>query len=93
MIIGSGLQNKLLEAMAQGIPCITTSLANEALGAKDKEEILIANTPEEFAEHINQLLESPERRKVIGEKGQNYVKSNFSWKYWNGELIDLLKKK
>lgn len=93
MIIGSGLQNKLLEAMAQGIPCITTSLANEALGAKDKEEILIANTPEEFAEHINQLLESPERRKVIGEKGQNYVKSNFSWKHWNGELIDLLKKK
>ena len=31
MFIGSGLQNKLLEAMAMGIPCITTELANKAL--------------------------------------------------------------
>lgn len=90
MIIGSGLQNKLLEAMAQGIPCITSSLANEALSAKDKEEILIANTPEEFATHINDLLESEEKRTAIGKKGQEYVKSNFSWKYWNKELIDFL---
>tara|TARA_B100000508_G_C11465442_1_gene281697 strand:+ start:4321 stop:5499 length:1179 start_codon:yes stop_codon:yes gene_type:complete len=90
MIIGSGLQNKLLEAMAQGIPCITTSLANEALAAKPNKEILIANSPEEFSEHINRLLENPELRKEIGQSGQNYVKQNFSWKYWNDQLVEFV---
>ena len=93
MIIGSGLQNKLLEAMAQGIPCITSSLANEALGAQDKEEILIANTPEEFATYIEDLLKSEEKRNYIGKRGQLYVKNNFSWKYWNAELIQFLTNK
>src|SRR5690606_20190025 len=48
MFIGTGLQNKLLEAMAMGIPCITTPLANNALGA-DSSSILLAETPEGFA--------------------------------------------
>ena len=54
--IGTGLQNKLLEAMAMGIPCITSSLANNALKATDKKEILIGNTPEEYKRLILNLL-------------------------------------
>ena len=56
MFIGTGLQNKLLEAMAMGIPCITTSLANKALLAEPNQEILIADSPIEFANQINYLL-------------------------------------
>src|SRR5574344_49391 len=52
MQIGTGLQNKLLEAMAMRLPSITSSLANTALGAKDEKEILIANTAEKNAKQI-----------------------------------------
>ncbi|MGB0390224.1 MAG: glycosyltransferase [Salibacteraceae bacterium] len=90
MVIGSGLQNKLLEAMASGTPCITTSLANQALGAVDGESILIANSPEEFAEHIIALLNSEERIKTIGKAGQDFVLKKFSWNYWNNQLIKLI---
>ena len=41
MRIGSGLQNKLLEAMSMGIPCVTTPLANDSLEAVDGNEVLI----------------------------------------------------
>ncbi|MGZ4057226.1 MAG: glycosyltransferase, partial [Bacteroidia bacterium] len=55
MQISIGLQNKLLEAMAMQIPCITSTLANNALGAKPDEQILVADTPEQYARHIIDL--------------------------------------
>jgi glycosyltransferase involved in cell wall biosynthesis len=51
MHIGTGLQNKLLEAMACGLPCITTPLCNNALKASSN-EVLLAETAAEFAEKI-----------------------------------------
>src|SRR5690606_30283802 len=51
MQIGTGLQNKLLEAMAMGMPCVTSDLANNAVGARPGEAILIGHEPEEYAAH------------------------------------------
>ncbi|MCH2234866.1 MAG: glycosyltransferase [Crocinitomicaceae bacterium] len=79
LFIGTGLQNKLLEAMAMGLPCITTTLANNALGATPNENILIANSKDEFKTAINQLLTDQELYKKISISGQNYVQENFSW--------------
>ena len=61
MQIGTGLQNKLLEAMAMRMPCITSPLANNAVGAPVDDAILIGNTPEEYAAHILRLLSDPAR--------------------------------
>src|SRR5690606_5569077 len=60
MKIGTGLQNKLLEAMAMGLPCVTTDLANNALKAKANEEILIGNTDDEIIQAIEQLINNQE---------------------------------
>ena len=79
MQIGTGLQNKLLEAMAMQIPCITSPLANQALQAKGDEEILIADTPEEYARHILFLLDNPEKANRIARAGYDYILRNFSW--------------
>jgi sugar transferase (PEP-CTERM/EpsH1 system associated) len=79
LFIGTGLQNKLLEAMAMGIPCVTTSLANNALNAIDKEQILTAETAEEFSNLIIQLLEDKDLYKRISEEGNKFVKDQFSW--------------
>ncbi len=79
MQIGTGLQNKLLEAMAMGIPCITSPLANEALGATDGEEILVAESPEQYAAHISELLENEETCKMVAENGSLFVAENYNW--------------
>ena len=79
MRIGTGLQNKLLEAMSMEIPSITTPLANDALQAKDGREILIGETAEKLAESINSLLSNPNLSKQIAENGFAFVKKNYSW--------------
>jgi len=89
MQIGTGLQNKLLEAMAMQIPCITSPLANQALHAKENEEILIAESPEEYAHHILTLLDNKEKAVGIALAGYHYVLQNFSWEA-ETEKIDRL---
>ena len=79
MRIGTGLQNKLLEAMAMNVACITSPLANQALRAKDKEEILIADNARGYAECIIELLDNKELEKNIAKAGKDYVFNKYSW--------------
>jgi sugar transferase (PEP-CTERM/EpsH1 system associated) len=79
MRIGTGLQNKLLEAMAMEIPCITSILANQALGAKENEEILVGTTAEEYADHIINLMKDELQADILAKKGHAFVKKSFSW--------------
>lgn len=90
MFIGTGMQNKLLEAMAMGLPCITTPLANNAIKARHNVEILVAETKEEFILHIQNLLNNEELRISIGQKAQQFIKSNYSWKTATDKLAELL---
>lgn len=91
MMIGTGLQNKLLEAMAMRIPCVTSTLANNALHAKANEEILIANTAQEYATHILSLLDNPNRAEEIATAGHNLVTEHFSWEGATKPLLEILK--
>jgi glycosyltransferase involved in cell wall biosynthesis len=79
MQIGTGLQNKLLEAMAMRMPCITSTLANNAVGAVPGESILIGERPEEYAEHILRLLADPAERDRLAENGLRFVRERFDW--------------
>ena len=79
MQIGTGLQNKLLEAMAMKLPCITSQLANNALGATHKKNILIGNNPEEYALHILTLLSNKQLSQKIAESGYQFVTENYTW--------------
>ena len=79
MQIGTGLQNKLLEAMAMKLPCITSELANNALGASHNEDILIGNNEVEYTEHIIRLIENVNLQKEIAQKGYEFVKKNYTW--------------
>ncbi|HET6225721.1 MAG TPA: glycosyltransferase, partial [Bacteroidia bacterium] len=79
MQISIGLQNKLLEAMAMKLPCITSTLANNALQAKPGEQILVADTPEEYAKCILSLLNNENELNRIAENGYQYALNNFNW--------------
>lgn len=79
MRIGSGLQNKLLEAMSMQLPCVTTSLANAALGATSGDQLFVGDNKEELAHCISLLLGSEEVRSRIARQGNLFVRQHYSW--------------
>jgi len=79
MRIGTGLQNKLLEAMSMKIPCITTSLANNSLHAVNGKEILVDDDSSELAADIVFLLKKPDKAAEIAEQGFNFVNRVYDW--------------
>ena len=91
MQTGSGLQNKLLEAMAMQLPCVTTSIANASLYAEEGRQVLVGDTAQAFADHLVALLRSPDLREQLAIAGYNYVNDNFSWEKSCEKLEEVLK--
>lgn len=79
MNIGTGLQNKLLEAMSMRIPCITSTLANNALSAVENEEILIGYSPEDYAEKVIFLLKDTNFANRIADNAFDFIARNYDW--------------
>jgi glycosyltransferase involved in cell wall biosynthesis len=65
--------------MAAGVPVVSTSVGAEGLECDPGRNILIADSPEEFAGRCLELLESSEARARIGGAGQQLVRTRFSW--------------
>lgn len=78
LFIGGGIIVKNMEAMAHSVPVITTPVGNEGICAVHGRDLLIAETPEEFANTILELLENPEKIKAIGENGREFVEKHFN---------------
>ena len=79
MRIGTGLQNKLLEAMSMRLPAITSPLANASLGAKPNEEILVGCNAEEMAQHIITLLTDKEKAERLAQAGFDFTNRVYDW--------------
>ena len=84
MLNGTGLQNKLLEAMSLELPCITSELANKSLQAKNTKNILIARDKSEYIAHISHLLLNKEKAEVIGKNARKFILDNYNW-YKSGD--------
>jgi glycosyltransferase involved in cell wall biosynthesis len=79
MFSGLGLQNKILEAMALGLPCITTSMVNNAIHAKAGEEIFVADEAGEMVNYIIRLLADPDEYARLASAGKLFVTRHFNW--------------
>jgi polysaccharide biosynthesis protein PslH len=74
-----GIQNKLLEALAMGLPCVASSTAASGTVVPVGEGILTANEPKEFAEHVLHLLLEEEFRLNMARKARAAAEANYRW--------------
>ena len=78
---GAGTQNKVLEALAMGIPVVCSHIGFEGLGIKSGDGAFMKVNPKEFAEQVIELLNNEQLRKSTGEKGAQLIQSKFSWEH------------
>lgn len=74
-----GIQNKVLEAMAFGLPVVATTGVLEGIKALPEKEVLIGDTPEEFAQRVIELLLDEKRREALSKNAQEFVQKNHDW--------------
>ena len=79
MVSGAGIQNKMLESMAVGTPCVSTGLACQALGAKPDQDVMVADSAEAFAASVLELLDNPELRRSLSVNARQYVETYHAW--------------
>lgn len=77
--IARGIQNKILEAMAMAKPVVASACAAEGIEAVSGEHFLIAQSVEEEARLVCELLEDPERARRLGEQAKRLIHSHYSW--------------
>ncbi len=75
---GGGIIVKVLDAMAAGVPVVTTTYGNEGIGARDGRDIVVSDSPGAFVEAIVRLLGDPAARQAVGESGRRLVEGKFS---------------
>jgi polysaccharide biosynthesis protein PslH len=90
MRTGTGLQNKLLEAMAMTIPCIATSLSFMPLSATANHDILVGDTADELANQIIRLLKDRDFAELIARNGYYFVLSKYSMEHSRIQLEAVL---
>lgn len=90
MRIARGVQNKILEAMAMGVPVVTTSLGFEGIAATPNKDIFIEDLSERFANKVLELMLDDRLRMELSENSRKTVEANYDWSKNLSKLEDIL---
>ncbi|HOW26985.1 MAG TPA: glycosyltransferase [Elusimicrobiota bacterium] len=77
--LGEGIKGKILEAMAVGVPVVTTPVGAWGLDVEPGRDLLVGRTPQEFADETVRLIFDRELRKQLIRRGRQLVVQNYSW--------------
>jgi glycosyltransferase involved in cell wall biosynthesis len=88
---GTGTRIKILEALAYGMPVVTTSKGAEGLAVEHGQHLLIADEPEEFARAIVQLMRDDPFAAELGTRGRALVEARYTWARQGARLRDLVR--
>ncbi len=91
--LGAGVQNKILEYMALGLPCITSSIGYEGINAKSGSEIFVADTVEQYKNVLREIIYDYNRYTEVAENARSFVENNFSWESKVANLMNTLDEK
>jgi glycosyltransferase involved in cell wall biosynthesis len=78
---GSGIQNKLLEAMACGCPVVTTPTGNQGINGEHGIHLLLGDNSDKLAEYAVKLLSDKEFAKDISQNGRNLIVETHAWEH------------
>ena len=92
MLQGSGVKNKLIEAMAAGLTIVTNSLGAEALTEEAKQSIVIADGEENIANAVIYLLNHPQESLELGKKARQITEKYFRWEILSQQFINKIEK-
>lgn len=91
LLSGGGIRVKILEAMALGIPVISTRLGATGLGVSDGKQLLLADDADSFARACVTLLSDRDRAATIGRTGRVHVSRAFDTDEIGRRLVEILK--
>lgn len=77
--IARGVQNKVLQAMAMGLPVVASTLAARGLSARPGEHLHVEEDPASFAARVVRLLQTPDDRAELGRRGRGFIEAYHSW--------------
>ena len=77
--LARGIQNKVLEAMAMGVPVVTSIECAAAIDAIPERDFLTAGTVDEYSRQIDAVLTFPERAQTMGKAARTRVVERYSW--------------
>ena len=79
--IARGTQNKILEAMAMGVPVVTSGVAAGGVDALEQEHFLVARTYQDYSAAVLRILEDPKERDRLARAGRDRVLRHHAWPY------------
>jgi polysaccharide biosynthesis protein PslH len=77
---GGGMRVKILEALARGIPVVSTTIGYEGIDLIPGKHLLVADTPQEFAAAVTKLLRNPELGARLAAAGRERLLERYDWK-------------
>ncbi|MBQ7279583.1 MAG: glycosyltransferase [Bacteroidales bacterium] len=88
LLSGSGIRVKIIEAMSAGKVVISTSVGAEGINYTDGENILIADTPEQFAMQVKRCVEDGNLCRTIGDNAYRFIADNYDSNVLTERLMD-----
>lgn len=92
LTFGSGIKTKNLEAMAIGLPVVTTSIGAENINAENLKDWIVTDDEENFANSVLKLMEDKNMRELMGYNACKYVNNNFTWNIAENRLKEIIEK-
>jgi glycosyltransferase involved in cell wall biosynthesis len=89
--VGGGTRLKILESLALGTPVVSTTIGAEGLDLVNERDLLLADSPDDFAHAVVDLLSQHDRLQAMAEAGLQAVKTNYSWTGIRGQVAEHLR--
>ncbi|NQD65698.1 glycosyltransferase [Bacillus haikouensis] len=93
---GTGMQNKIIEALACGLPTIASPIALQGIAGRSGDELICTESTEGMIAAVKRLIDNPELQEKYAVKGQAFVHKNYSWEHncsrllqsWRGSVLN-----